>query len=272
MGAISVVHDIRFDQVRLRNGVRLRYAEQGPRDGEPVLLLHGFSDSWYSFSRVLPYFPWNWRVIAVDQRGHGESAQPLTGYSMDRFATDALQLLDMLDIPSATVVGHCMGSVVARQMAVLAPARIPRLVLAGTCADTSQEIVLQLREAVESLTDPVDPGFICDFQMSTVHQALPAEFLNGIIAESAKLPARVWRAALDGFLAARTDLSAVRCPTLILWGDHDIFPFEQQEAVLRGIPNARLHVESDIGHSMHWEAPETFVREVAAFVNTSRRI
>jgi non-heme chloroperoxidase len=63
--------DLRFAKHRLPSG--LHVAEQGPADGRAVLMLHGYSDSWVSYSRILPLLPTNWHVIVPDQRGHGDS-------------------------------------------------------------------------------------------------------------------------------------------------------------------------------------------------------
>ena len=96
--AVPTSAGITLRDVTLRNGVRLGYAERGPRLGPVVLMLHGLTDSWFSFSRVLPLLPKELRVIAVDQRGHGESDRPASGYTMDHFAVDLLQLMDALNI------------------------------------------------------------------------------------------------------------------------------------------------------------------------------
>ena len=66
--------------VELPGRARLAYAEQGDPLGIPVLLLHGATDSWRSFERVLPHLPDSIRAIAVTQRGHGESSRPEGGY------------------------------------------------------------------------------------------------------------------------------------------------------------------------------------------------
>jgi pimeloyl-ACP methyl ester carboxylesterase len=119
-------------QATLPSGVRLHYHEQGPAGGPVVLLLHGFTDSSHSFSRVMPLLPATLRVIAPDQRGHGRSDRPAAGYAVDDFARDALQLMDALNVKSATVVGHSMGSFVARRLAELAPSRVKSLALVGS--------------------------------------------------------------------------------------------------------------------------------------------
>src|SRR5262245_29905615 len=62
---------VRFADVQLATGVRLHYAEQGDPQGHPIILLHGYTDSWFSYSRVLPLLPTRYRAYALDQRGHG---------------------------------------------------------------------------------------------------------------------------------------------------------------------------------------------------------
>ena len=264
---ISVEQVIEFREITLRTGVRLRYAEVGPRSGSPMLLLHGYSDSWFSFSRVLSLMPPELRLIIPDQRGHGDSERPTDGYTPPRFTEDTIALLDALGITSATVTGHSMGSFVAQALALLAPKRVSRLVLIGSAATADNEVVRSLVPLVQSLTDPVDATFVREFQMSTIFRPVPEAFLDRMIAESLKMPARVWKAVLAGLLdlPILTDTAVIRCPTSIFWGDRDaIFSRVEQDELLRRIPGARLHVFTDVGHGPHWEAPDQFVRELAA--------
>jgi pimeloyl-ACP methyl ester carboxylesterase len=255
--------------VRLAGGIRLRCGEQGAPDGTPVLLLHGYSDSWFSFSRVLPLLPPEWRVIVPEQRGHGESDRPAGGYAVDDFTRDALELMDCLGIGAAAVVGHSMGSIVAQRVAMLAPERVRRLVLAGSAASARHESVFELNAAVATLSDPVDPGFVRDFQMSCIHRPVPADFLDGVVRESLKVPAHVWKQALAGLLEAewKPGLGSIRCPTLILWGDRETtFPLSDQQELERAIPDATLKIIPEIGHCFPWEAPGDFVRSLVAFL------
>jgi pimeloyl-ACP methyl ester carboxylesterase len=264
---ISVEQAIEFRNVELRTGVRLRYADVGPRNGTPVLLLHGYSDSWFSFSRILGLLPTEWRLIIPDQRGHGESGRPAQGYTPGHFADDAVALLDGLGIASAVIIGHSMGSFVAQRVALLAARRVRRLVLVGSAASADNEVVRSLVPLVQSLTDPVDPAFVREFQMSTIYRPVPAAFLERVIAESLKLPAHVWKAVLAGLLdlPTITDMGTIQCPASILWGDRDaIFGRSDQDALLRLIPGARLHVFNEIGHDPHWEGPDEFVRALRA--------
>ena len=68
----------------------MHFAEQGESRGEPIILLHGYSDSWFSFSRVLTPLAREARVYALDLRGHGKSDQPAAGYGMRDLAADVV--------------------------------------------------------------------------------------------------------------------------------------------------------------------------------------
>lgn len=223
------------------------------------MMLHGYSDSWFSFSRLLPALPPAWHVVVPDQRGHGDSDRPAEGYDINDMARDALELMDRLAIGSVTLVGHSMGSFVAQRMAALAPRRIASIVLAGSGPSLANDVVVELSAAVDALSDPVDPGFIREFQMSTLHRFPPDEFLRRVMTESAKLPARVWKQVMQGFLRA-PECGAIQCPALVVWGEQDaIFSRREQEELLRRIPGAVLKVMRGVGHSPHWEDPAAFL-------------
>ena len=263
---IETRSSVRFHDLRLSNGVRLHYAEQGPETGPAVLLLHGYTDSSFSFSRVMPLMPPTVRVIAPDQRGHGKSDRPADGYAMDDLATDALLLMDALRVPTATVVGHSMSSFVARRMAEKAPERVTRLVLMGSGPLPTNSGVRELRSAVNELTDPIDAAFARGFQESTVLKPVPAVFMNEAIDGSLSVRARVWKAALAGMMAY-VPAGAPACPTLVLGGASDsVFSKKEQEELAASIPGARIEIVTGIGHALHWEEPERFVASLARFI------
>jgi pimeloyl-ACP methyl ester carboxylesterase len=121
---------------------------------------------------------------------------------------------------------------------------------------------------VSRLTDPIDPGLVRQFQESTVAQPVPPGFLDTVVTESLKVPARVWRAVFGGFLEddAAAELGRIRTPTLILWGARDAFcPRRDQDALLSAIAGSRLIVYEDAGHALHWEEPERFAADLVAF-------
>lgn len=251
----------RYDMgsVVLPGRVRLSYVHGGPDDGPAVIMLHGTSDSSFSFSRVLPLMPAHLRVIAVDQRGHGNSDHPAFGYSMDAFASDLLALMDALRIDRAIVVGHSMGSFIARSAAERAPDRIARLVLIGSAITPRNAVIRQLLTITESLSDPVDEGFIRDFQASTMRRPVPPAFFEQVVADSKKLPARVWRQSIAGLWDYRPQWP-ITCPTTILGGELDaVFSADEQAELFVSTERSTLHLEPGVGHALHWEAPEKFI-------------
>lgn len=110
-------------------GVRLHVAEAGDGDGDPVLLLHGWPQHWWEWRRVIPLLAADHRLIAHDHRGFGWSGTPGHGYAPETFATDAIALLDALEIERAHVVGHDWGGFTALLLGVDHPERV-RSVLA----------------------------------------------------------------------------------------------------------------------------------------------
>lgn len=257
--------ELREHDVRLPSGVRLHYIEQGPRSGPVILLLHGYSDSSGSWSLVLPRIPRDFRVIALDQRGHGRSDRPAGGYAVDDFATDAIQAMDALAVGSATVVGHSMGSFVARRVAERAPDRVSRLVLLGSAPTADNAAVRELLQVVNGLSDPVDPAFVREFQMSTAAMPVPAPFMERVIANSQAMPARVWKAVLPELVAFRPT-GTPRCPTLVVGGDLDgVFSAAEQAALAREI-GATLDLEPGVGHALNWELPDRFVASLLRFL------
>lgn len=259
--------------VSLPTGARLRYVEQGEPSGRPLIFLHGFTDSSFSFSRVLPLLGGGARALALDLRGHGDSERPADGYRLGDFAADVVAFMDELQIERATLVGHCMGSLVAQRVALDAPARVERLVLVSSMTSARHiEGVAELRQAVEALGDAVPAAFAREFQEGTVYGPLPEGFMDGVVAESLKVPARVWREALAGLFADEhaARLGRINAPTLLIWGDRDaLLDRAEQEALAASIPGAELLVYPETGHSPQWERPERLARDLAAFLHTN---
>ena len=256
--------------VELPNRVRLSYVEQGDPSGVPTLLLHGVTDSWRAFEPVLPHLPDSIHAFALTQRGHGDADRPIAGYRTRDFAADVAAFADAVGLASAVVAGHSMGSTNAQRFAIDYPERTQGLVLAGSFATYrgNAKLVEFWESAVSQLTDPIDPGFVRKFQESTLAQPVPQAFLDAAVRESLKVPARVWRAAFEGFFEDDFvgELSKIRAATLILWGDRDaLCPRRDQDVLLRAIAGSRLIVYEGAGHALHWERPERFAADLAAF-------
>lgn len=257
--------------VTLANGLTLPYVERGDASGTPVIFLHGVTDSWRSFEHVLPLLPPSIRAIAITQRGHGEASKPET-YSYGAMAADVAAAMDALHIPSAVVVGHSMGGLVAQRFAIDSPGRTRGLVLMGSFPTIVGHPGVEdlWASGLSTLRDPVDPAFARAFQESTVATPIPAAQMDTFVGESLKVPARVWRTL---FTAFRTDdfsaeLARITAPTLVVSGGRDTFSRRtERDALLAGIRGATASDYPELGHAMHWEQPAAVAGDIARFVS-----
>ena len=260
-----------LNAVELPNQVRIPYVEQGDRRGIPVILLHGYPDSWYTYSPLLPFLPQSIRAIAITQRGWGDASRPANGYTMDDYADDVLAFMDALRVEAAIIVGHSMGSLVAQRFAIRNPERTLGLLLIGTVSTFRQHPdLLEFQQAVEAVDGPLDPDLVHEFQAGMFMNPPAPGLLDGLIAESLKAPVHVWQQALRGIMSFDTsdELSRITAPTVIIWGTEDpLCSRAEQEILLAGIPNSRLSVYRGGGHCVNWEQPDSVAAELVDLVS-----
>jgi non-heme chloroperoxidase len=259
--------------VELARDVRLPYAEQGDQSGVPLLFLHGFADSWRSFELVLPHLPQSIHAFALTLRGHGDASRPAAGYGLPDFAADLFEFQDAMRLQAVVIVGHSMGSGVALRYAIDHPERTMGLVLLGASPTMGASAAARdfWDSTVSRLTDPVEPALVRGMTESMLAQPVPQAFLDAALQEGLKVPARVWKEAfesrwrLEGDYSA--ELSSIRAPTLIVWGDQDArYPRGEQEALASAIAGSRLLVYHGAGHLLHWEEPQRFASDLVTFI------
>ena len=252
--------------MELPEGLRLPYVEQGDSAGVPVLLLHALADSWRSFERVLPQLPRSIHAFAVTQRGHGDADRPLSGYGVEEFTADMAAFMDAVGLDAAVIVASSSAGLTARRFAADHPQRTLGIVLVGAPYSLRDKpAVSDFLDAVSELGDPIDPGFVREFVESNAFRPLPPAFLEMLIGENLKVPARVWKATLEGLLDALPSDTGISAPTLILCGDRDEFlPRSDQEALATAIAGSRLVTHEGTGHAVHWEQPERVAADIVA--------
>ncbi len=198
-----------------------------------------------------------------------DSDRPESGYSIPEMGADVIAFLDALEIKRATLVGHSFGSFVARQAAIAQPQRVVALILIGTGFAASNTVTRDLQNVLRDLPDPIPVEFARDFQASTAYRPLPPEFFERIIAESLKLPPRLWRLAIDSLVEYddTQQLARIEAPTFLLWGDQDaLFSRPDQDRFMAALPAARLTVYEETGHCPNWERPERVAADIAAHI------
>ncbi|MPZ73741.1 MAG: alpha/beta fold hydrolase [Nitriliruptorales bacterium] len=261
-----------FRRVTVSPGVSLPYVDQGADGGVAVLLIHGLGDSFRSYERVLAHLPGDVRVLAPSLRGHGDADRPQQDYSPGAHVRDMNALLQHAGVADAVVGGHSSGSQVAQLFALTYPQHTRALILIGAPGPHPDAAAAAGRDAeIAALTDPIDEAWLRAFAESTVAAPVPPMFLDTIVAESRKVPARVYQAAWPGIrdFDVSSDLHRITQPTLIVWGDHDGVPVAtrtDQDELAHAIPNARLLIYRGAGHSPHWEQPERFAADLVTFV------
>ena len=109
------------------NGIQMHYLIGG--QGDPVVLLHGWPETWYAWHKVMPALAKNYTVIAPDLRGLGDSSKPPTGYDGKTLAEDIHQLVGKLGFKTIFLVGHDIGSFVVYPYAAAHPSEVRRLVV-----------------------------------------------------------------------------------------------------------------------------------------------
>lgn len=257
--------------VTLPSGLRLSCVDHGDASDPVVLALPGPTDSWGSYRPVLERLPPGVRVVAVSQRGHGDSDKPATGYRVEDLAADVVPLMNVLGIGRAVVAGHSGSTLVARRVALDHPARVAGLVLEAspTTLSGSRDLQEFLASTVARLRDPVDRDVARSFILDTSSGDMSPDFVDELVEEVRKVPVRVWREVFGGLLAY-DDMSAVgriRVPTLLVWGDQDRLVSRQMQDELRSrIPGGRLVVHAGAGHTPRWDDPSRFAADLVTFV------
>ncbi|MCF2505181.1 alpha/beta hydrolase [Dyadobacter sp. CY107] len=257
-------------QVKISDELTLHYAEQGAPDGEPVILLHGYSDSWHSYELVMPLLPESLHVYAVSMRGHGNSSRPAGSYHPDVMADDIADLMKNLGINKAAIVGHSLGATVAQSFATRYLDKITAIVLIGGFAHYNKKTIYDFKAAVDLLTDPIEPAFVSEFQKSTLYRSIPKAFFKTVVSESMKVPVAVWKSVVSTMLGCNylDALQKISIPTLLIWGNRDVFAsIEDQQLLQRAIKSSKLSIFKNVGHGVHWEDPGKFSKEIRAFLS-----
>nr|WP_229841698.1 alpha/beta hydrolase [Streptomyces brasiliensis] len=263
-----------------------RMAGQGPA----VLLIHGIGDSSDTWADLIPELARHHTVIAPDLLGHGLSDKPRGDYSVPAYANGMRDLLGVLDIDRATLVGHSLGGGVAMQFAYQFPDRTERLALVST-GGVGRGVTPALRLAslpgahlalaalrlptvrtqtaiVIRLLRLLDTGLGVDApDLLRVVDALPD-------AASRDAFIRTLRAVVDwrGQVVTMLDRCYLTAgmPTLLVWGARDqVVPAVHAKVAHAAMPGSRLEIFEDSGHFPFHTDPQRFLAVLEDFIATT---
>lgn len=263
----------RKQSVRLANEVTLAYVELGDPEGEPLLLLHGYTDTSRSWTQIAPWLLGH-RLLIPDQRGHGGSDAPACCYSASVFAEDARLFLDAMKVEKAAVAGHSLGSMVAMTLAAENPERVTRLALIGSTALAPVKRGDWLWTNAHALEAPLDPSsqFLREWHPANQPTPVDKAFAEAAMAEILATPLHVWRNVMRELaeVPAGRHAADIKAPVLILSGGRDpLFPPEHHAALAKAIPHAEARVFPDLGHNLNWERPAEIGPVLARFLAES---
>jgi rifampin ADP-ribosylating transferase len=250
----------------LRDGLELPYVEQGDPDGVPVVLLHAWLDSRRCFDQLLAMLPERIHAFAFDQRGHGDASKPADGYGLRDFADDIGAFMDAVGLRAAVLAGASSGGYVAQRFAVDDPDRTLGLALLGSPRSLRGPRP-PFADVVATLEDPIDAAFVRELNGGMLGREVPEAIIEVLCRENLKVPARVWREAFDGLLAAEPplDTGPISARTLIGWGACDpLLPRADQETMAVEVTGARLVIYDGVGHLPVIEAPERVAADLTA--------
>ncbi len=246
------------------NGLRLSILEAGT--GDPIIFVHGVVTTSNIFPKYVAAYSPEFRGIAVDLRGYGDSDKPATGFTIDHFSNDLIKLADALHIQKAVWVGVSMGGMILQRLALDHPERVRALVLVST---TDGAMILD--EDIPTI------GAARDYQevsknmiVESFPEDTPSKTYQPLVDRIRTWNATVIREALTSMsqFNVHGQLGRIRAPTLIMVGAKDgVATPTIAKGIQSQIPGAQL-VEFNTGHFMMAEDPEKFRAVLGDFLKS----
>jgi pimeloyl-ACP methyl ester carboxylesterase len=256
------------------NGIRMHYVEAG--DGETVLFLHGFPESWYSWRHQMAALAEHYHVVAPDQRGYNET-DSIGPYDTDTLQEDILALLRHLGAERAHIVGHDWGGMIAWLLAMDHPEAVqtltvcnlphpalmqkglrrPRQLLRSWYVFFFQIPWLPERLLAAGNYHRLAKGMIEQCRPGTFTRGDIKEFLAGWRAQGLSGGVNWYRAALRHPIGLLDPVPLIKTPTLLIWSENDAFlGKELTYGTDEYVHDLTVRYLADTSHWVQQEAPE----------------
>lgn len=254
------------------NRISIAYEDHG--SGLPLLLIHGFPLSrriWYPQIRGLSN---DFRLIAPDLRGFGESDAPDGAYSIDLFADDMIGLLDHLGLDRVVICGMSMGGYVAMNMLDRYPERVRAACFMVTRGAADDEAGKERRKTLAREVLSQGPQIVIDAFSRVLFSSTAGDDEAAVITEVCRIMANTPSAGLAGGLLAMKDrqdytgkLAGFNIPSLVIGAANDLaIPPAESRTIAELLPDARLAIIPDAGHMAGMENPAAVNRELREFL------
>jgi pimeloyl-ACP methyl ester carboxylesterase len=246
--------------------------------GPMIVLIHGFGAAVDWWDEVAPQLASDHRVIRIDLIGHGGTAAPASGYSIERQAALVSAVLDKLGVDRFTVIGHSMGGEVATALAYIKPERVERLVLIDSppIAETKFSLL------TKAYLTPYLGEFMARVRSErAMRRGLEQGFAPGypvperFVADLEQLTYTAFREAHDDSVAYRTAMPTYERiaalkpepPLLVIFGSLDAIVPPDTAQLFTRVPGAKIVTIEDAGHSPMVEAPVKTLEAIRSFLS-----
>lgn len=236
------------------NGLKMYYEVHGT--GEPLVMLHGGMSTIGTFYRILPPLAKRRQIIAVEQQGHGHTADIDRPFSFEQMADDTASLLQQLGIKKADVFGYSDGGMVALELAIWHPKLIRKLAISSAVYNMDGYYP-EIKEGLPHMTADALPS-----QMREAYEAVAPQPENW-----PKLVAKAAEHARNFSGMRPEEMQAIKAPALVMVADGDIVRIQHAEELSR-LLRTELVVLPDSDHvSYLLEQPEVLLSKLTAFLD-----
>lgn len=268
----------------LPDGVRVHYRDQGQRDGQPLVLLHGFSASLHTWEPWVRELGDDYRIVSLDLPGHGLTRTP-DGYALSTAGNVAVVqgVARALELDPFVLAGNSMGGAVAWNYAIAHPDRLRGLVLVNAAGWPRSEAPDSQPLAFRLMGNPIGRALLKNLNPRPVAgPGLKDAYLDERLVTKAVVDRYVDFARAPGrralLLAPREaprtptrpeTFAAITTPTLVIHGDEDrLIPVADGRALAGAIPGARLITYPKVGHIPMEQIAERSAADVRSFVES----
>lgn len=261
-----------------------KYELQGPDNAPKLVFLHGVMGSGANWRKITPQFQKDFRILTYDQRGHGWSFKPPSGYAPEDYSEDLRKILDELGWEKINLVGHSMGGRNALRFTHDYPHRVEKLVIEDIGPQGQPAAMEKTLAMVEMVPAPfTSKAAAKEYFLGEFKQKLGGDQRAHILAqyfytniESLPDGQATWRFSKDAIIQSLRaghfhprwhEVEVLRIPTLFIRGQYsEDFPRDEYEKVIQLNSNVRGVEIPDAGHWVHYDQADEFSRVLRQFL------
>ena len=266
----------RFAKLELGDGhgtARVHYVNYGKASGkhsEALVLIHGWTMNVDNWRDQIPEFTKRSRVIAIDLPGHGESEKPQVTYSMDLFAQAIDAVMRDAKVKRAVLVGHSMGTPVARQFYRKYPEKTLAIVIVDGALRPFGDKAMMDR-FIAGFRSPNYQQIVGPMLSGMMGPNLSAEAQMRIKASASNTPQYVMVGAMEGMADASIwGEDKIDVPVLAIMAKNPFYPPNLEESYRPIAPNMEYHMWDGVGHFIMMEKPKEFNEAVLGFLDKNK--